>query len=301
METTAERPRLRRFVRRPIEGELELTPRRISILLDLYQFRFVHTGHFQSLYGDRAARDCLYLYRHGLIDRPKAQRPWRALEGGGTRPLAYALSNAGKAALVRLEYVEDDGRDLNELNRELSYLSAYIPHEVELADVYVAFRRAVANNPALALLHITELTGGHDVRSLSTPDGERVEPDWLFAAGRTDGEPCALAIELHRCSEPNERYTPSTLQHLARKYTRYLSYTRDKRHVTELGVGRFRVLTITTGGERNVANIAAKAEEVCNGIGADRFLVARLQDVLAQGPLAPIWRNAQGEARWLDL
>lgn len=302
MKTIDERIKLRRFVRRPIGEELTLTPRRASVLRDLDQFRFMHTRHFQALYGERAARDCLYLFRHGLIDRPKAQRPWRALEGGGSRPLAYALTNAGRSALARIDGIETgDRRDLNELNRNLSSLSSYIPHEIELADVYVAFRRAVMAVSGLTLMQFTNSTNGGHIRSLEVPGGTTVEPDWLFAASKAEGEPCGFSIEHHRCTEPNERFQPSNLQHLVRKYTRYLSYTRAMRHASELGVRRFRVLTITTGGERNVRNIAAKAGELCGGVGADRFLVARFEDVLAHGPLAPIWRNAMNETRTLKL
>ena len=96
-----------------------------------------------------------------------------------------------------------------------------------------------------------------------------------------------------------DRYTQPELQSLKSKYEGYLSYARAKRHLEQFGVANFRVLTITTGGDRNLANIAKAAGDVTGTNGANRFLVARLDELSTVGLFSCRFVNAAGQSSFL--
>ena len=61
----------------------------------------------------------------------------------------------------------------------------------------------------------------------------------------------------------------------------------------------FRVLTVTTGGEKKSSNIAKTAGDVTRGNGDNRFLAARLDELSTIGLLSCRWVNAAGQSSFL--
>jgi hypothetical protein len=159
MEIVPSIPARRRFVRYTPESELVLTARDLAVLCDLHDRRFMNARQLQTLYGANVPERLRYLFRHGYVDRPKAQRVFRLRDGGGSRPLIYALANRGARAITELGLRNASRRDWSELNLGLSEFSTRIPHELAVADVYVAFRRACASR-SLDLLQGEELARG---------------------------------------------------------------------------------------------------------------------------------------------
>ena len=102
METAPSASTRRRFERYTPESELVLTARDLSILCDLHDRRFMNARQLQTLYGANVPERLRWLFRHGYVDRPKAQRIFRIREGGGSRPLIYALANRGAHAITAL-------------------------------------------------------------------------------------------------------------------------------------------------------------------------------------------------------
>src|SRR5215207_2233665 len=173
METVPSAPTRRRFVRFTPENELVLTNRDLAILCDLHDRRFMNTRQFQKLYGANVDDRLKRLFLHGYIDRPKAQRVHRLREGGGSYPLIYALANRGARALVAKRLRPGaTKRDWNECNLELSELSSRIPHELGIADAYVAFRHSCSAR-AFDLLQGFELAPGKHGRALEVPGEEK--------------------------------------------------------------------------------------------------------------------------------
>jgi hypothetical protein len=192
-------------------------------------------------------------------------------------------------------------RDYAERNRDLSAFSSFISHELSLGDVQVAFKRACATR-GFELRHAFALAPGQTARALIVPGRDRpLYPDWSFALTPQGREASLFFVEVDQGSEPNVRYGSHDLQSLARKYDGYLAYARAKRHVAAFGVSNFRVLTVTTGEERKIANVARTAGEVCGGVGVGRFLVTSFA-TLARGDVFEVpWLDAVGRAVALGL
>lgn len=256
----------------------------------------MNTRQLQALYGANVDERLKTLFRHGYMDRPKAQRIFRLREGGGSRPLVYALANRGARAITARRLRDAARRDWSELNLGLSEFSPHIPHELAVADVYVSFRRSCASR-ALDLVHGDELAHGRDARALEVPGEEKLlYPDWIFALAQSDsvGEPCLFFIEADRGTEPNVRHRSPMLEHLAGKYERYLAYARAKRSLDQFGTANFRVLTVTDGEETKLRNVAEAARDVCGGVGAGRFLVTNFAVLGEHGALDAPWLDASG-------
>jgi hypothetical protein len=238
------------------------------------------------------------VFRHGYIDRPTAQRAHRLREGGGSHSLIYALANRGARALVARGLRPEAGkRDWNECNLELSKHSSRIPHELGIANAYVASRRACAAR-ALELVQGFELASGRRGRALEVPGEEKLlYPDWIFAVGQSDAtdEECLFFLEWHTGSEPNTRFRSPELEHLTGKYERYLAYARAKKCREQFGISNFRVLTVTGGGEAKMEHIAKAANAVCDGVGVGRFLVTNVAALEGADPLEAVWLDADGD------
>jgi hypothetical protein len=157
------------FERRTPETEIALTARDFSIFEDLSVCRLMTTPQLQALYGDCVGVRLKALFRHGYIDWPKAGRFFRLREGGGSNPLPLALSTRGARAHPRLRSGATRAPDYTELNAELSNFSLFIPHEIDVAEVYVSFRRAVAHHPNFRLECAHELVPAQKARALSIP------------------------------------------------------------------------------------------------------------------------------------
>lgn len=299
MDVAPSAPTLKRLVRFTPKNDLVLTERDLAILGDLHDRRFLNTRQLQTLYGASVDERLKRLFLHGYVDRPKAQRHWRIREGGGSHPLIYALANRGARALVVHKRRPDAmRRDWSEDNRELSELSSLIPHTLGVADVYVWFRRLALSLPRRTLVQGFELASGQGGRVLEVPgETKKLEPDFIGALVPSEsyGEGELFFVERHMRTEPNTRYSSPFLEYLTGKFDGYLAYARAKRCREQFGLSNFRVLTVTSGGEINVANIARAAYDVCGGIGVGRFLVTSAAALEASDPLDVIWLDASGE------
>jgi hypothetical protein len=69
----------------------------------------------------------------------------------------------------------------------------------------------------------------------------------------------------------------------------------------QFGASNLRVLTVTTGEGRKVANAAQKANKVCDGLGSGCFLVTSFS-ALAHGDVFEIpWLDASGREVRLEI
>ena len=88
-----------------------------------------------------------------------------------------------------------------------------------MAEVYVAFRLAVLHHPNLRLVFAHEFLPGQKVQSLAIPGRKRSRvPDLTLGIQDTKAaEPSWFFIEMHRCTEPNERFAQPDLQSIKAK------------------------------------------------------------------------------------
>src|SRR3712207_2537530 len=155
METTRER-RGWSFYVPPVEPpSIVLTQRDLSVLLVLYENRFMSMHQLRAMFGGSPGGNfdqrIKLLFRAGYIARPKATRIWRYRDGGGSHSGICTLTNKGAQALVAARLIDRNRRDWDELNRELTGLSSKIPHDLGVGNVRVGFDRSCKKHAALQL------------------------------------------------------------------------------------------------------------------------------------------------------
>src|SRR4051794_13952998 len=83
----------------PPKGDVVITPRDLNVFIFLNEHRFADANQLAFILGEKIRRLLLNLVGHGSVTRPPAQRVWRQIEGGGSKPLTYSLGNRGAQAL----------------------------------------------------------------------------------------------------------------------------------------------------------------------------------------------------------
>ena len=140
--------------------------------------------------------------------------------------------------------------------------------------------------------------------------------DDTFAIGRAGKEPALFFIEADCDSEQNKPKMQRTVagegddfdvlvereaESIGRKFDGYFSYARAERQVEQFGIKNFRVLTITTGGEKKVLNLAGAIQVATHGVEARRYLTTNFAALGAADPFAAPWLDASGSLVSLGL
>ena len=290
------------------------------IFLELYRKRLAHTGQLQALYGDKMDDRLKRLFDAGYIDWPPVQKMWRH-PGSGSRPNAWALGNLGAWALVAEGRItEARAKDWGENNRRLKRSSLFMPHTLAVNDVKVAFRVACMRR-GLMYIPGERLVRNGLARALDIPGRRRpLMTDDTFAIAREGKEPALFFVEADRDTETNipgdtasERelvasdlwgsdwYGETTSESLLFKFEGYFGYARAQKQVEQFGIKNFRTLTITTGSEKRVLNIAKAAYRGCHGVEVRRYLTTNFDALKLADPFDAPWFDASGSLLALAL
>lgn len=257
------RPHFRRHAPPP----LRLTDDDIAIVRHVAKHRFLRSTHIVRLIG-RPAKKVVErlgaLYHTGYLDRPRAQLDYYATTK--RPPYVYALGNRGAALLTEIDGAEQPKVDWTDKNREAG--RPFIEHTLLVADVMVAFACALQNRPDVVLLepeHILR-NAPEATRRSPTPfkfsvrthhDGVTshlsVIPDRVFGLDFTlDRKRKYFFLEADRATMPVMR---STLLQTS-MYRKFLAYAAGGGATNtfgqQLGIGSFRVLTVSTSPERTL-------------------------------------------------
>ncbi len=302
---------------KPTRGIL-LTARDLAMLHDLYSSRFMHANQFKALYGEKAGRRLLQLARHEYVLRSDAAWIWRLHRGGGSKPQVYELGHKGAVALAEARIIPwDAAKRWSEKNRRVKSTSMFLPHTLAVADVRTAFRVACLCR-GLPFISGELLTAGTSPRTLTIPGrASAMFTDDTFAIGRAGKEPALFFVEVDRDTESNHTGRISaegmdadgfdldtrTAESFGRKFGSegYFAYARAERQIKQFGIKNFRVLTITTGGERKVLNLAATIGFATHGVEARRYLTTNFTALAVADPLAAPWVDATGSVITLQL
>jgi hypothetical protein len=122
-----------------------------------------------------------------------------------------------------------------------------------------------------------------------------VVPDALFGLRFNDEEESYFMLEIDRGEMPVERYKNSQRTYFAKKMLTYYEANRQQRHVHDLGLANFRVLTVTTAPER-VERMLASLDAITEGRGSNMFLFADQAALLAANPLDLEWVSGKRTA-----
>jgi hypothetical protein len=125
-------------------------------------------------------------------------------------------------------------------------------------------------------------------------ENSAIVPDALFGL-RFDGEEASyFMLEIDRGEMPVERYKNAQRTYFAKKMLTYYEANRQQRHVHDLGIVNFRVLTVTTTKER-VERMLAALGGITEGRGSNMFLFADQGTLTARNALDLEWVSGKRE------
>ena len=92
---------------------------------------------------------------------------------------------------------------------------------------------------------------------------------------------------------PVERFKDTYRTYFAKKMLTYLEASRQRRHVYDLGIENFRVLTVTTHAAR-IEHMLRALREMTDGRGSNLFLFADQAALARSNPLDFAWLSGKG-------
>jgi hypothetical protein len=293
----------RSFFERPDEPRaMRVTARDLALLENIARFRLASTSQLAALDGgsvQNVSRALLALWENGYVERPEAQVASRVLYEG-SRPTIYGLSRKG-AALLRKQGFDVRRRLLDGIDKERGAGWRFIEHTVSIAEFMVRLELAARERDDIRILERGEIL--EDAPKSNRDRLVRVEasirvngalrknaviPDALFGLRFNEEEESYFMLEIDRGEMPVERYTNTQRTYFAKKMLTYYEANRQRRHVYDLGLENFRVLTVTTGPER-VERMIGALEGITDGRGSNMFLFTDRAKLTEGNPLDLEW------------
>ncbi len=121
-----------------------------------------------------------------------------------------------------------------------------------------------------------------------------VVPDALFGLRFNDEQESYFMLEVDRGEMPVERYKNTQRTYFSKKMLTYYEANRQQRHVHDLGIENFRVLTVTTDQPR-VEKMLTALNAITDGRGSNIFLFVDQATLAASNPLEVQWVSGKGE------
>ena len=288
---------------------MRLTTRDVALLQNIARLRLATTAQLAALDGgspQNVSRSLLALWENGYVERPEAQVASRFLYEG-SRPAIYGLTRKG-AALLREHGLDVRRRLLDGIDKEQAAGWRFIEHTVSIAEFMVRLELGVRGRSDVRILERGEIL-------LDAPKSNRdrlvkleasirlngalrknaAVPDALFGLRFNDEEKSYFMLEIDRGEMPVERYKNAQRTYFAKKMLTYYEANRQQRHVHDLGIENFRVLTVTTTSER-VERMLAALNGITEGRGSNMFLFTDVAKLAAGNPLDLQWVSGKREA-----
>ncbi len=102
-------------------------------------------------------------------------------------------------------------------------------------------------------------------------------------------------LEIDRGEMPVVRYKNAQRTYFAKKMLTYYEANRQQRHVHDLGIENFRVLTVTTTNER-VERMLSALNGITEGRGSNMFLFTDVARLATSNPIDLEWVSGKREA-----
>ena len=118
-------------------------------------------------------------------------------------------------------------------------------------------------------------------------------PDALFGLGFGNEKESYFMLEIDRGEMPIERFKNMHRTYFAKKMLTYYEANRQQRHVYDLGIENFRVLTVTTDRAR-IEKMLEALSTITDGKGSNIFLFADQTALSASNPLDVEWVSGKG-------
>jgi hypothetical protein len=299
----------RRFFERPDEPRaMRITPRDLALLENVARLRLTSTAQLAALDGGSAqnvSRALLALWENGYLERPEAQVASRVLYEG-SRPTIYGLTRRG-AALLRQQGFDVRRRLLDGIDKERGAGWRFVEHTVAIAEFMVRLELAARGRNDLRIVERGDILedapkSNRDrlvrveasIRLGGTLRRNAVVPDAFFGLRFNDEEESYFMLEIDRGEMPVERYRNAQRTYFAKKMLTYYEANRQRRHVHDLGLENFRVLTVTTNADR-VERMLSALDGLTEGRGSNMFLFTDQTSLIARNPLDVEWVSGKRE------
>lgn len=273
-------PRFHRAQDRAIQ--FQLTSRDLEILRQVATHRLLRSSHITALLegsAQQVLRRLQLLYHHGYLERPRAQLSY--FHALGSEPMVYGLSGKG-AGLLRRE-LDLPFHRMHWTGKNAAVGRLFLEHALMVSDIMVSLELACRASGNVRLIKGDALSlPGQTSRKrdpfhwsvlISSRHKVGVIPDGVFALEFTHLPPgqnrAYFFLEADRSTMPVMRQSLDQSS-LYRKLLAYEATWSQNIHRTRLGFHRFRVLTVTTGGER-AQHIAQAARALERGRGLFLF------------------------------
>lgn len=290
-------PRLPRFKRVGHIAPIQLTARDREIIQLVHRHRFLRSTHIVALMAgspQQLLRRMQLLYHQGYLERPRAQLQY--YERGGSKSIAYGLGNKGGTLLNQELGIVAHSVSWSEKNHVIGRV--YLEHALLVADVMVAIELACRKHGAFRLLYQDQLSLDPKRRPfrwrVKIQNGSKpgVFPDRVFALEYPEQNgKCKRVyffLEADRGTMPVTRQTLSQTS-FYRKLLAYEATWAQKIHQRNLGIHRFRVLTVTTIAGR-VQTLVDACSQLKHGHGL--FMFAD-RTILSGDMLSSIWQTGR--------
>jgi DNA-binding MarR family transcriptional regulator len=298
----------RRFFERPEEPRaLRITPRDIQLLRNIARLRLTSAAQLAALDGGSAqnvSRALLALFENGYVERPVAQVASRLLYEG-SRPTIYGLTRKG-AALLRKHGEDVRRRLLDGIDKERGAGWRFIEHTVAIAEFWVALELATRGRDDVRVLERSEILEAApkskmdrlvrleaSIRLGGALKKNAVVPDALFGLRFNDETESYFMLEVDRGEMPIERYKNMQRTYFAKKMLTYYEANRQQRHVHDLGIENFRVLTVTTDMAR-IEKMLEALNAITDGRGSNMFLFVDQVTLATGNPMEMQWVSGKG-------
>jgi hypothetical protein len=298
--------RLPRFKRIATVAPVQLTERDRDLIRLIHRHRFIRSRQITALLDgseQQIVRRLQLLFHHGYLERPRAQLQY--VERGGSRPIAYGLGKEGGALLRRELGLAVNSESWSEKNPAVGRM--FLEHALLVSEIMVSLELACRKR-GVRLFYEDELALPVARPPfqwwVKTGDGTKlgVIPDRTFALEYTDHsgqtQRAYFFLEADRGTMPVIRKGLAQTSFF-RKLLAYEATWTNKVHQRQLGIPRFRVLTVTTIAAR-VTSLLEACSQLQRGHGL--FLFAD-ESVLEKDLFAAVWRNGKtgGLSPLLDL
>ncbi len=293
---------------------LQMTGRDMEIIRLVARYRFLNSHHIRRLVPGSArniTNRLKALFEHGFLDRPQCQYDTYRM-GGGSSPIAYALSDKGAYLLSQQGELTKSARACwAQKNRQTG--RPFLEHTLAIADLAVALRAATSMRPHVTLMDgetlldllPPETAALQKPYRLTVPVMHRstrqiigVEPDYAFSLDFTKARRRAFFLaEVDRGTMPVERRDLRQTS-ILRKLLAYQGLWKTRLHQRHFGWRNFRVLVITTSKERADTMRTAMSRHAALK-ASPLFLFADKAGLYDSDILSYPWQDGEGERHWL--
>lgn len=286
---------------------MRITSRDLTLLRNISRLRLASAAQLAALDGGSAqnvSRALLALFENNYVERPVAQVASRLLYEG-SRPTIYGLTRKG-AALLRQHGEEVRRRLLDGIDKERGAGWRFIEHTVAIAEFWVSLELAARGREDLRILERSEILEDApkskqdrlvrleaSIRLGGVLKRNSVIPDALFGLRMNDERESFFMVEIDRGEMPVERFKNTQRTYFSKKMQTYYEANRQQRHVHDLGIENFRVLTVTTT-RRRVDKMLTSLHAITEGRGSNMFLFIDQGTLAAVNPLNAAWVTGKG-------